>query len=114
MSITEMVSELLKNTWYTKRATGFEKLVQLQTEQVLLTYLLSSMVNDNNSFLVRGELKGLLKDLENFITAQARSGTDALYRGHLLYALDRIREPEKAKPTLHREMPPGAPIGCDF
>jgi hypothetical protein len=27
--------------------------------------------------------------------------------------LERMKTPEKAKPTLHLEMPPGQPIGCD-
>ena len=30
------------------------------------------------------------------------------------FSLERMKEPEKAKPTIHKEIPPGAPIGCDW
>jgi hypothetical protein len=91
-----------------------EKLVQLQTEQVLLTYLLSAYVNENNSYPVRSELKKILKDLESFIQQAMKTSGDPVYQGHLMFALDRMKEPEKARPTVHKEIPPGAPIGCEF
>ena len=90
-----------------------QKLIQLQTEQVLLTYLLSSGINDNNSFAVRSSLQLALKNLETFIKSK-QATTDEIYKGHLLLALERMKEPEKAKPTIHKEIPPGAPIGCDW
>ncbi len=111
--VMEMVNTVIEKTWKAERKTRTEKLIQLQTEQIVLTYLLSSSVNDNNSFVVKSVFKKLLQDLETFIKQKQQSTTDAVYKGHLALALERMKEPDKAKPTLHREIPPGAPIGCD-
>lgn len=109
----EMVKTLVNATWKAPRKSGMEKLIQLQTEQVLLTYLLSSSVNDNNAFGVKGIFFAALKDLKGFIDAQLKITKDETYRGHLLLALERMNAPQDAKPTLHKEIPPGSPIGCD-
>lgn len=114
LGVTEMINTLIAKTWKAPRLSGIEKLIQLQTEQVLLTYLLSASVNDNNSFAVKSNLKKALADLKTFIDTQSKTATDETYKGHLLLALERMKEPEKAKPTIHKEIPPGAPIGCDW
>lgn len=114
LSPAEMISTLITRTWKAPRKTGMEKLIQLQTEQVLLTYLLSSGINDNNSFGVKSVLQKALKDLKTFIEAQNKTATDETYKGHLVLALERMKDPVAAKPTIHREIPPGAPIGCDW
>ena len=87
---------------------------QMQTEEVLLTYLLAASINDNNSFAVKSILQTTLKDLKSFIETKVKATTDTFYKGHLLLASERMKEPEKAKPTIHKEIPPGAPIGCDW
>jgi len=114
LGVAEMINTLLTKTWKAPRQAGMQKLIQLQTEQVLLTYLLSSSVNDNNSFAVKSNLRKVLTDLKTFIETQNKTVTDETYKGHLQLALERMKEPEKAKPTIHREIPPGAPIGCDW
>lgn len=114
LGVNEMISTLISKTWKAARSSGMEKLIQMQTEQVLLTYLLAASVNDNNSFAVKSNLQTTLKDLKTFIEAKSKTVTDETYKGHLLLALERIKEPEKAKPTIHKEIPPGAPIGCDW
>ena len=114
LGVTEMINTLIAKTWKAPRLNGMEKLIQLQTEQVLLTYLLSASVNDNNSFAVKANLKKALADLKTFIEAQNRIATDETFKGHLLLALERMNEPASAKPTIHKEIPPGAPIGCDL
>ena len=90
-----------------------EGLIQLQTEQVLLTYLLSASIDDNNSYATKSVIQKELADLKTFIETKKKSSADNMYSGHLLLALERIKAPEKAKPTLHAVMPPGAPIGCE-
>lgn len=112
LGVSEMVNTLISKTWKAPRKKNIEALIQMQTEQVLLTYLLSASVNDNNSFAVKAALQQALAELKIFITAQQKTTTNSSYRGHLVLALKRMEKPEEAKPTLHREMPPGAPIGC--
>ncbi|MES1219102.1 MAG: zinc-dependent metalloprotease, partial [Bacteroidota bacterium] len=112
--VSEMINTLISKTWKAPRMTGIERLIQLQTEQVLLTYLLAASINDNNSFIVKSNLQKALNDLKAFIETQSKTATDETYKGHFLLALERIKKPENAKPTIHKEIPPGAPIGCDW
>ena len=112
LGLLEMLNTLSNRTWKAARRTGMEKLIQQQTEQVLLTYMLALSVNNTASFQARADAKKALADLKIFIETQKKVSTDASYSAHLILALDRMEEPADAKPTLHKEIPPGAPIGC--
>ena len=114
LGVYEMVTSLITKTWKSPRLAGTEKLIQLQTEQVLLTYLLAASVNDNNSFTVKAVLLKGLAELKTFIEAQQKSTNDELMKGHFILALERMKEPAAAKPTIHKAAPPGSPIGCDW
>ncbi|MFM7839948.1 MAG: zinc-dependent metalloprotease, partial [Chitinophagaceae bacterium] len=114
LGITEFLDRLIQATWKAPRQKGAHQLLQLQTEQVLLTYLLSSSVDDNLSFAARSSVVKALRDLKVFIELQQKQQPSTIYEAHLALALERIKTPEKAKPTLHMAIPPGAPIGCDW
>ena len=58
-------------------------------------------------------LQKALADLKKYIDLQLKTATSATYNGHLQLAFERMKNPKDAKPTLHKEAPPGAPIGCD-
>ncbi len=113
LGIHEMINIIMDKTWKAARRTGMEGLIQLQTEQVLLTYLLSASVNENNSFIVKSKMQKALADLKIFIEAKNKMTVDETYKGHLLLTMERMKEPSAAKPTIHKEIPPGAPIGCE-
>ncbi len=53
-----------------------------------------------------------IRDLKTFIETKKKTATGN-YSGHLALALERMKAPEKAKPTQHITIPPGAPIGCE-
>lgn len=112
LGVSEMIQALIDKTWKAPRRSGMEALIQQQTEQVLLTYLLSASVDENNSFLVRAVLQKVLSDLKKQIELQLKTSTGSS-AGHLQLALERMKNPKDAKPTLHKEAPPGAPIGCE-
>jgi hypothetical protein len=112
LGLDEMIAVVLNATWKAGRKKGMEGLIQLQTEQLVLTYLLAASVNENNSFIAQSILQKALSDLKIFIENKKKMVTDGLYSGHLLLALERMKKPENAKPTIHAVMPPGAPIGC--
>lgn len=114
LGVYEMINTLVARTWKAPRLTGIKKLIQLQTEQVVLTYLLAASVNDNNSFAVKSVLQKGLSELKVFITTKEREEKNELYKGHFLLALERMKTPADAKPTIHKEAPPGSPIGCDW
>lgn len=113
LGVGEMINTLVSKTWKAPRRSGMEKLIQLQTEQVLLTYLLAVSIDDNASYQTKAVTQKALNDLKTYIQAQQKTSQDAAYTAHLAYALERMKAPEKAKPTIHKEIPPGAPIGCD-
>ena len=113
LGLSQMIDTLIAGTWKSPRRTGIEKLIQQQTEQVLLTYLLALSINENASFQARADTKKAISDLKSFIETKKKTRKDSSYAAHLLLAIDRIAKPEDAKPTLHKEIPPGAPIGCD-
>jgi hypothetical protein len=114
LGLSEMIDKLISATWKSEKSTGMQQLIQLQTEQVLLTYLLSSSVDENLSFAARGIVQKALADLKSFVEEKKKAITDTIYLGHLTLALERMKAPDKAKPTVHAAIPPGAPIGCDW
>jgi hypothetical protein len=79
----------------------------------VLTYLLSSSIDEQLSFAARGAVNHALSNLKTFISTKKPAPADTLYAAHLLLAIDRMKSPEKAKPTQHLAAPPGAPIGCE-
>jgi hypothetical protein len=114
LGLGQMIQLLVDNTWKAKRLTGMQQLIQQQTEQVLLTYLLALSVDDNAGFAAEAEGVVALKKLTSFIDQQLKTvSLTTSYRSHLELALERMKAPEKAKPTLHAAIPPGAPIGCE-
>jgi hypothetical protein len=52
-------------------------------------------------------------DLKVYLEAKRKTVTDEMYAGHIGLALERMKSPDKAKPTQHAAVPPGAPIGAD-
>lgn len=114
LGISEMINTLIDKTWKAQRRNGMEGLIQMQTEQILLTYLLASGIDDNNSFETKAAVQKATNDLKAFIEEQRGKTLNGQYKAHLMLALERMKAPEKAIPTLHKEIPPGAPIGCDW
>ncbi len=113
LGLTEMVNRIIGSTWKANRKSGIQGLIQMQTEQVLLTYLLFSSVDEQVSFAARSMMQKSLSDLKIFLQAKSKTTTDNTYAGHITLALERMKSPDKAKPTQHAAIPPGAPIGCD-
>jgi Met-zincin/Domain of unknown function (DUF5117) len=114
LSVTEMLNFLIDKTWKAPRRTGMEQLIQQQTEQVLLTYLLVLSVNQKISFQVRADDLLILSDLKKWIISKEKTATDISYKAHLMLALERMNKPEEAKPTINSKIPPGDPIGTDW
>jgi hypothetical protein len=69
-------------------------------------------VDEKSSFAARSVMKKTLDDLKEYIETQKKATTDEQLAGHYALALDRMKSPDKVKPTIHASIPPGAPIGC--
>ncbi|MEN9569694.1 MAG: hypothetical protein RL172_925 [Bacteroidota bacterium] len=113
LGLDEMLLTLIEKTWKAPRQTGMLKLIQQQTAQVLLTYLIAASADDNASFETKAIVGKSLADLSNYIAVQQKQNKDASWQAHLQLAAQRIKMPEKAKPSMHTAIPPGAPIGCE-
>jgi hypothetical protein len=112
LGVSDMCSRIIDATWKAPRQTGTLKLVQQQTEQIVLTYLLAASVDDQLSFAARAAVAHALSGLKAYIAKAAPTAADPSYAAHLSLALERMKSPEKAKATQHTAPPPGAPIGC--
>jgi len=113
LSTGEMIDILIARTWKAKRETGFNQLIQLQNEQILLTYLLSASLSDHCSFITKSfALKGI-EEIRDW-ALKNKASVDPLYKAHIQLGLERMNHPEKAIPNLaHEAMPSGSPIGMD-
>jgi hypothetical protein len=114
LGLDEMINTLFNRTWKAPRRAGMQGLIQQQTEQVLLTYLLALSLNENASYGARAVVQKSINDLKKLIEQKVKETKEEGYAAHLALALERLKAPEKAKPTIHQEIPPGAPIGCDW
>jgi hypothetical protein len=112
LGIDEMINYLIDKTWKASRLKGMEGLIQKQNEQLLLTYLLAASVNEEASFATKAQILQVLDALKSYASEQMKLTMDANEKSYFLLSLDRMKNPEKAKPTLHQVAPPGAPIGC--
>lgn len=113
LGVADMVELLISKSWKAPLISGIQKLIQEQTAQVLLTYLLAASVDDNASFETRAVIQKSLSDLKEYLQKQKKKAKDPSQLAHVTLALKRMEAPEKAKPTIHAAIPPGAPIGCE-
>ncbi len=109
--LTDMLQQVAAKTWKAPRLNGMKGLIQRQNEQLVLTYLLAASVSEETGFATRATLLSVLDDLKTRATSEAKKASAD--KGYYLLTLDRMRSPEKAKPTQHAAIPPGAPIGTD-
>ncbi len=111
--ITDMTKALIGATFNSPKRSGMEYAIQLQNEQILLTYLLASSIDENLSYPARACVGKILKDVLKQVDVALKTSKDPLYVAHLQMLMSRSKEPNSAKPTLHAPAPPGAPIGCE-
>jgi hypothetical protein len=110
---TEMANSLVNATFKATRLQGMERSIQMQTEQIILTYFLSSSIDEQLSFPARTKVAVALAELKTYFEGLKKTEQDAIILAHLNLLLERFKSPEKVKPTLHAAPPPGAPIGCE-
>lgn len=112
--LAAVLNRLIDATWKAPRATGMQGLIQQQTEQLVLTYMMSSVADEKASYAARSAVMRVATGLKSHIESRLKTlPAESPYTGHLRLALERMKNPEKAKPTQHATAPPGAPIGCE-
>ncbi|GAB3818289.1 hypothetical protein GCM10028895_15350 [Pontibacter rugosus] len=113
LSLQDVVKQLIENTWKGRHQEGLQEIVQLQTEQLVLTHLQALAHNESASYQARAVATAALKDLKGFIESKQRSIKQDAYQAHLALAMERLSRPfsEEVKPSRPLDLPPGSPIG---
>lgn len=113
LGLEEMINQVLEKTWKSTRSSNLNRKVQFIVEQVVLTHLMALSTNDAANYQVKAVAGKTLKDLKVYLEETRKNTKDSDYQAHIDYALDRMKNPSTAKVAVHKELPPGAPIGCD-
>lgn len=115
LGVDEMLKAILAKITTGSSKRSMETLIAFQTEQVFLTYLLAVSVDENVSYPVRSAVAFALERMKAELVN--KTGKNSLYPnldiGQGLLMQERMKKPRKAIPATHKQIPPGAPIGCD-
>lgn len=107
----DVLDQILKTTWKATPEKGFAGLVQEQTQQMVLTWMLGLVQSEQTNYAVKSICQSRLDELKKWCQAQAQTAAN---KAHYAHALQRISAPGDIKLPVHKEVPPGAPIGCDW
>ncbi len=111
IGLDDVLDKIIEKTWKSPMKTGLEGQIQMQTQQMVLSYILGLSVNDNANYQVKAlcfnRLQMLKKDFE------LKMKDNNALKSHYEYAVERINKPKDVVIPTPKEMPPGAPIGCE-
>ncbi len=113
LGLEEMISQVLDKTFKTAKNQGLNRKVQFQTEQIVLTHLLALSVNESANYQAKAVCGKAIKDLKAYLEEAKKTVKESDYQAHVDYTLERMKNPSAAKVAVHKELPPGAPIGCE-
>jgi hypothetical protein len=108
----DVLDAIINATWKTNLQSGLKKQVQLQTQQMVLSWMLSLSMNDNANYLVKSICFDRLQSLKKYCAEQIKINPSL--KAHYSYAIERIEKPKDIAVPQHKDIPPGAPIGCDW
>ncbi len=106
----DVLDAIITKTWKAPLQKGLKGEVQLQTQQMVLTWILGLSQSDASNYIVKSICFDRLQSLKKY--AEQMKATPAL-QAHYAYAIERISKPKDIALPQHKEIPPGAPIGCD-
>jgi len=108
----QVLDAILEKTWYTKITNGLEGSIQLQTQQLTLSWLLGMSQSPDANFEVRTICNDRIVQLKSKLETLAK--TDPAHKAQYGYALERIKNPKDIVLPKPTPIAPGAPIGCDI
>ncbi len=107
----DVADAVIEKTWNAPLSKGLEGQIQLQTQQMVVTFLLGLNQSEVSNYAVKSIAYSRLQSIKALCTNKLEvNPTD---RAHCEYTIERIDKPKDISLPSHREMPPGAPIGCD-
>jgi hypothetical protein len=107
----DVLSIIMNTVWNAPAEKGLKRAVQLQTQQMTLTWLLGLSQSEQSNYAVKAICFEQLQQLKKLAETNSKTSMD---KAHYLYAIERINKPKDISLPVHKEIPPGAPIGCDF
>lgn len=107
----DVLDAVINGTWKATPAKGLAREVQKQTQQMVLTWLLALSKNEQANYTVQSICYNRLDALKKYAATQVNNNNDKV---HFSYAIERINNPNDIALPQHKEIPPGAPIGCDW
>ena len=108
----DVLDAIITKTWKAPMQKGLKGEVQLQTQQMVLTWMLGLSQSDQANYLVKSICFDRLQTLKQYAAQMQKS--NAPLKAHFSYAMERISKPKDISLPQHKEIAPGAPIGCDF
>jgi Met-zincin/Domain of unknown function (DUF5117) len=131
----DVLDSIINRTWKKPLQKGVTAQLQMQTQQMVLSYLLG-MVKDNANtgggsaaalpagfssaqpsgananYAVKAICFDRINQLKKYCETQLKTATP--YKTHYAYAVERINKPNDILIPSHTAIAPGAPIGCDW
>jgi hypothetical protein len=108
----DVLDAIISKTWKAPLLKGLKGEVQLQTQQMVLTFMLGLNQSNNANYIVRSICFDRLQSLKKY--AEQMMKTNPGLQAHYAYAIERISKPKDIELPQHKTIPPGAPIGCDW
>lgn len=112
MGWDDVLDAIINKTWKANWQSGLKKEVQIQTQQMVLSWILGLSQSEQANYLVKSICFDRLQSLKQYATEQMKANPSL--RAHYSYAIERINKPKDIQLPVHKEIPPGAPIGCDW
>ena len=91
---------------------GLKKEIQLQTQQMVLTWILGLGQSEQANYAVKSICFSRLEIIKKFCEEQMKINPSL--KPQYSYAVERINKPKDIQLPTHKEIPPGSPIGCDW
>ena len=108
----DVLDAIITKTWKAPMQKGLKGEVQLQTQQMVLTWLLGLGQSDPGQLHCKIYLFRPAANFKQYAAQMQKSHISL--KAHYSYAMERINKPKDISLPQHKEMAPGAPIGCDF
>ena len=108
----DVLDAIISQTWKTGYQKGLIREVQLQTQQMVLTWILRLSQDEQSNYQVKAICFDRLQQLKKYAAAQLKINPDLT--AHFSYTIERIDHPKDISVPVRKEIPPGAPIGCDW
>jgi hypothetical protein len=105
LGFDDVVNKIVENTWKTPLKQGLDMEIQKQTQQMVVTWLLGLTQSEVTNYAVKSICFKALNDI--------KAKCEMAKNTHTAYIIERINNPKEIALPVHKELPPGAPIGCE-